>query len=151
MAVRLGWRVCRITNKHHIAKLYKMNCTFSRNNYKNTKSKLNVTAPQKLFTWRKIIPRKWDLTCVEVRSHLGGMNPFSYKRFVLTKWNTSFCQDLTRVRRLTWVEWLFSYNSTLVSINLVKLVASAQEQRYSERFSNTIMESLNSQMAAIMK
>ena len=40
------------------------------------------TAQQKLFTWRKIIPPKGDLTRVEVRSYLGGMNLFSYKRCV---------------------------------------------------------------------
>ena len=58
---------------------------------KHTESKLNEqsclggTARQKPFTWRKIIPPKLDLTCVEVGSHLGGMNLFSYKRSVFTK------------------------------------------------------------------
>ena len=49
----------------HTAKFFKMNCTFSCNNYKkHTESKLNEqsclagTARQKLFTWRKIIPLK---------------------------------------------------------------------------------------------
>ena len=75
-----------------------MNCTFSRNNYKNTRVWLNEqcldgTAWKKLFKW-KIIPPKWGLTSVDVRSQLGGMNPFSYKRFTFAKWNTPFCQDL---------------------------------------------------------
>ena len=104
----------------HTAKFYKMNCTFSHNNYKkHTEPKLNEqsclrgTARQKLFTWRKIILPKWDLTCVDVRSQLGGMNPFSYKRFAFTRWNTPFCRDLTQVRRLTWVGWFFSYKQLL--------------------------------------
>ena len=56
--------------------------------WKHTESQLNEqsclggTAQQKLIIWRKIIPTKWDLTCVGTRSHVGGMNPFSYKRFV---------------------------------------------------------------------
>ena len=54
----------------------------------------------------KIIPPKWDLIYVEAKSHLGGINQFSCKRFVFTKWNIPFCRDLTQVRRLTWVEWL---------------------------------------------
>ena len=38
---------------------------------------------EKLFTWRKNILPKWDLIFVEVRSHLDGMNQFSYKKLVL--------------------------------------------------------------------
>ena len=30
---------------------------------------------------KKIISTQWDFTCVEVRSHLGGMNSFLYKQF----------------------------------------------------------------------
>ena len=41
-------------------------------------NRVYVTAQQNLFTWRKIILPEWDLTCVEVRSQLGAMNPFSY-------------------------------------------------------------------------
>ena len=69
-----------------------------------------------MFTWRKIIPPKRNLTCGEVRSHLGRKNPFSYKQFVFTKWNTPFCRDLARVRRLTWVGWFFSYKQLLGSL-----------------------------------
>ena len=49
----------------------------------------------------------------EMRSDLGGMNPFSYKRFIFTKWNTPFCRDLTQVRYFTWVGRLFSYRQLL--------------------------------------
>ena len=49
-----------------------------------------------------------EITCVEVKSHLGWINPFWCKRFVFTKWNTPFCQDLAQGRRLTWVGWFFS-------------------------------------------
>ena len=69
-----------------------MNCTFSRNKYRNMPSlKLNEqsclggTTWQKLFTWRKIVLPKWDLTNVDVISQVGGINPFSYKPFALTK------------------------------------------------------------------
>ena len=68
---------------------------------------------KKLFPWRKIIPPRLDLICIEVWSHLSGTNPFSYKGFVFTKWNTPFCRDLTQVRRLTWVVWFFSYQQLL--------------------------------------
>ena len=77
---------------------------------------LFVLARQKLFTWRKIIPPKRDLIYVGVRSHLGGMNQFSYKRFVFTKRNIPFCRELTQVRRLIWVGWFFSYKQLLSSI-----------------------------------
>ena len=64
----------------HTDNFCKMNYTFSCNNYKNTQSKLNEqSACQRLFTWRKVIRPKWDLACVEVISHLGGIYPFSYK------------------------------------------------------------------------
>ena len=66
----------------------------------------------------KIIPRKWDLIYVEAKSHLGGMNQFSCKRFVFTKWNIPFCRDLTQVRRLTWVEWLIVLIQRLFSVPL---------------------------------
>ena len=60
---------------------------------------LDETAWQELFTWRKLIPTYWDFICVEVRSQLGRMNPFSYKWFVFgKKWNTPFCWKLTQVR-----------------------------------------------------
>ena len=52
-------------------------------------------SPVKIFTWRKIISRLWDLTCVEVKSQLNGMNFFSYWRFVFTKSNSPFCCDPT--------------------------------------------------------
>ena len=77
---------------------------------------LGETALQKLFTWRKIIPPTWDLIYVEVRFQLGGMNQFSYKRFVFTKWNIPFWRELTQVRRLIWVGWFFSYKQLLSSI-----------------------------------
>ena len=62
----------------------------------------------------KIIPPKWDLLCVQVISHLGGVNPFSYKRFIFTKWNIPFCRDLTQVRRFNSYKQLLSQ---LISIN----------------------------------
>ena len=34
-------------------------------------------------------------------------------RFTFTKWNIRFCKDLTRVRRLTWVGWFYSYKQLL--------------------------------------
>ena len=65
---------------------------FLLNNYKtlNTKSKLNnnsasVEKPKKLLTWKKNIPLQWDLTYLGVRSHLGEVNSFSYKRLVFIK------------------------------------------------------------------
>ena len=73
----------------HTAKFLKMNCTFSRNYCKNTPSLYWMNNPaevgqhEKLFTWRKNILPKWDLIFVEVRSHLDGMNQFSYKKLVL--------------------------------------------------------------------
>ena len=83
---------------------------------------LGETACQKLFTWRKIIPPKWDLTCVGVRSQVGGMNPFSYKRFAFRKWNTPFCRDLTQVRHFTRVGWFFSDKQLLnLCLRLKKL------------------------------
>ena len=111
-----------------------MNCTFSRNSYKNMlklneQSCLGRTAWKKLFIWRIIIPPKWDLTCVDVRSQLGEMNPFSYKRFALAKWNTPFCRDLTQVRRISWVGWFFSYKQ-LLSLHLLTKRRSSH-QRYS--------------------
>ena len=74
------------------------NCTFWCNNYKNTSS-LNYKwtilprwdSLSKTVYMRKIIPPKWDLTSVDGRSQLGGMNLFSCKRFAFTKWNTPFC------------------------------------------------------------
>ena len=65
------------------------------------------------MTSTKIILPKWDLTCVDVRSQLDEMNPFSYKQFAFTKWNTPFCRDLTQVKRLIWVGWFFSYKQFL--------------------------------------
>ena len=50
---------------------------------------------------------------LEVRSHMGGMNLFSYERFAFTIWNTPFCRDLTQVKRLTLVGWFFSYKQFL--------------------------------------
>ena len=79
----------------------------------NAQSCLGRTAQQKLLTWRKIIARKWVLIYVEVRSHLGGMNQFSYKRFVFTRRIIPLCRDLTKVRRLTWVGWFFLYKPLL--------------------------------------
>ena len=75
----------------------------------NAQSCLGGTARQKLLIWRKIIPPKLDLIYLEVRSHLGGMNQFSYKRFVFTRRIIPLCRDLTKVRRLTWVGWFFLY------------------------------------------
>ena len=95
---------------------------FHRIIIKNPESTLNEqfclggTARQKLFTWRKIIPPKWDLIYVEVISHLGGTNQFSYKRFVFTKQNIPFCRDLTQMRRLTWLGWLMTYKQLLKDI-----------------------------------
>ena len=68
----------------YTAKFYKINFTFSESKLKK-QSCLCGTAPKKMFTWRKIIPAKWHLNGVEVRSHLGRMNPVSYKRFGFTK------------------------------------------------------------------
>ena len=82
---------------------------------------LDWTARQGLFTWRKT-------TCVGLRSHLGGMNPFSCKRFVFTKWNTPICRGLTEARSLAcscsrgiWVWFWFSceivhYGKDLIAI-----------------------------------
>ena len=50
---------------------------------------------------KAVFMEKNHLTCV--RSQLGGMNPFSYKRFAFAKSNTPFYRDVTQVRRLTWV------------------------------------------------
>ena len=72
--------------------------------------------PGKTITWRKIISRKWDLSCVEVRSHLGEINPYSYKQFGFTKWNTPFYRYLTQMRQLTWVGWFFSYKQLLKKV-----------------------------------
>ena len=69
---------------------------------------LSRTAWQKLFRWRSTIPPKRYLIYVEVRSHLGGMNQFSHKRFVFTKQNIRFCRNFTQLRRLTWFIWFFS-------------------------------------------
>ena len=74
----------------------------------NEQSCLGGTVQQKLFTLRIIIPPKWDLKCVKVRSHLSGMNPFSYWQIVFLKWDAPFCQDLIQVRHLIWVGWFFS-------------------------------------------
>ena len=79
----------------------------------NALSCLGGTARQKLLTWRKIIPPKWDLIYVEVRSHLGRMNQFSYKRFVFTRRIIPLCRDLAKVRRRTWVVWFFLYKPLL--------------------------------------
>ena len=35
-----------------------------------------------------------DLTSFDVRSHLSGMNTFSYKRYVFRKLNLPFCWDI---------------------------------------------------------
>ena len=71
-------------------------------------------SPTKTVYMEKNISPKWGLIYVEVRSHLGGMNQFSYKRFAFTKRDIPFCWDLSQVRRLTWVGWLFS-NKQLLS------------------------------------
>ena len=52
-----------------------MNYTFSRMNYENTPWAI-------LSLHGEIIPSKGDLTFAEVRSLMGGMNPFLHKRFV---------------------------------------------------------------------
>ena len=84
---------------------------------------------EQLFTWEKIIPPNWDLTCVQVRSHLGGTNPFSCKRFVYTEWLLAFCQDLTQVRRLTWVWWFFSYKQLLTVVGILISVTNNNNQK----------------------
>ena len=66
-----------------------------------------------MFTRRKLIPPNRDLTYVEVKSHLGSINPFSYQRFVFIKWCTPFLRDLTQMRCLTWVGVFLLLNSSL--------------------------------------
>ena len=51
-----------------------------------------------LITQRKIIPPRWDLTCLEVKSHLSEMKLWIQKGFVFIKWNSLFCWDFTQVR-----------------------------------------------------
>ena len=93
----------------HIAKFYKMNCTFSLNNYKNIlneQSRLGWTVPQKLFTWRTIIPPlppillgeispalRWDLTYVGwIHSHINDLflqSELHHSTKISLKWNIS--------------------------------------------------------------
>ena len=97
----------------------------------NKQSCLGGTAWQKLFTWRKMILSKWDLTFVGVKSQPGGMNPFSYKRFAFPKWNTPFCRDVTQVKYLTWMGWFFSYKRLLIHITtLQRLNVELKKSKY---------------------
>ena len=99
--------------------MYVQSAIFLRNNFQTSLDTLqNIMPPRwdncaKSVYKRKNHPTSWDLTCIQVRSHLGGTNPLSRKQFVYTEWLLGFCRDLAQMRRLTWVGWFFSYKQLL--------------------------------------
>ena len=76
----LGWainRPCHLWKILFAQAIYRRRTTYL---LKGLQYCLDGASQQKLFTWRKINPRRWDLFYVEVISHLVGMNQFSYKQ-----------------------------------------------------------------------
>ena len=109
----LGWainRPCHLWKILFAQAIYRRRTTYL---LKGLQYCLDGASQQKLFTWRKINPSRWDLFYVEVISHLVGMNQFSYKQYVFTKRNIPFCQDLTQVRHLTWDDFSHINSSQL--------------------------------------
>ena len=73
-----------------------------------------LTSRPKPFKCNKTIPPQWDPIYVHVRSHLGGMNSFSYTWFVFKKWNSQFYLYITQVRYPTHVRFLTSYKQPVI-------------------------------------
>ena len=78
--------------KINTVKFYTVNCTFSCNKYKHTPSPIYMSNPVQVRQHHKNClhgDKSSHLceisTCVEMRSHLGGMNSFSYKEILFGK------------------------------------------------------------------